>query len=209
MDYYKGNSNKSKQKEVADKPEKKITKVIDGTAKVAKKSGFQNLVEAFFPSDGIADIKHHILFDVIIPTVQQAILDTVEGLVYPGGRAPNRGSLSSPKTPYNRYFDRKEEEKKYSRDYNRLTNDGYNFDDIILQTRGQALSVIDSMEDIIDTYECVSVADLYEMVGLTGNFADVNYGWLDLSTASVGQIRGGGYVLKLPRPLKLPVSVIG
>lgn len=79
----------------------------------------------------------------------------------------------------------------------------------VLETRGQALSVISCMEEVIDTYECVSVADLYEMVDLTGNYTDNNYGWLDLRGAQVIQLRRGGYALKLPKPVKLPSTVIG
>ena len=213
MDYNKPNSHKSKQVANSEEPAKKnIGKVIDGTAKVAKKGEFQKAVDAFLPEEGLNGIKDHIVMDVVIPTIKKIISDTVETILYGAtGIAPRNGTgAHKPKTSYSGYYNRKEEEERYSRliGSSRL-NASYSYEEIVLETRGQALSVIACMEEVIDTYECVSVADLYEMVDLTGNYTDNNYGWLDLRGAQVIQLRRGGYALKLPKPVKLPSTVIG
>ena len=213
MDYNKPNSHKSKQVANCEEPAKKnIGKVIDGTAKVAKKGEFQKAVDAFLPEEGLNGIKDHIVMDVVIPTIKKIISDTVETILYGAtGIAPrNWTGAHKQKTSYSGYYNRKEEEERYSRPIgsSRL-NASYSYEEIVLETRGQALSLISCMEEIIDTYECVSVADLYEMVDLTGNYTDNNYGWLDLRGAQVIQLRRGGYALKLPKPVKLPSTVIG
>ena len=204
MEYNKPNSHKSKQViKQSDAPKKNIGKVIDGTAKVAKKGEFQKAVDAFLPEEGLNGIKDHIIMDVVIPTIKKIISDTVETILYGTGAHKQT-------TSYSGYYNRKEEEERYSRPIgsSRL-NASYSYEEIVLETRGQALSVIACMEEVIDTYECVSVADLYEMVDLTGNYTDNNYGWLDLRGAQVIQLRRGGYALKLPKPVKLPSTVIG
>lgn len=211
MEYNKPNSHKSKELEKKETQSKKnITKVIEGKATVAKKGEFQKMVDAFLPEEGLAGIKDHILMDVVIPTIKKIISDTVETVLYGATGIAPRNNSNKLKTSYSGYYNRREEEERYGRPItsSRTTNT-YSYEDIILETRGQALNVIACMEEIIDQYECVSIADLYEMVDLTGNYTDNNYGWLDIQGAQVIQLRRGGYALKLPRPIKLPSTVIG
>ena len=59
------------------------------------------------------------------------------------------------------------------------------------------------MNEIIGTYGVVSVADLCEIVGVTGEFTDNKYGWSDIRDAYVERSKDG-YMLKLPRAL--PIS---
>ena len=79
----------------------------------------------------------------------------------------------------------------------------YSYDNIVLESRGDAESVLDSMGEIIDQYGMVKVADLYDLVGLTGSYTDNNYGWTNLSTAHVVRLNDGGYLIKLPRALPI------
>lgn len=206
MEYNKPNSHKSKQLESQETPTKNIGKVIDGNAKIAKKGEFQKAVDAFLPEEGLNGIKDHIIMDVVIPTIKKIISDTVETLLYGAtGLAPRNSGSNKNKTSYSGYYNRKEEEERYLRPgaSSRISTN-HSYEEIVLETRGQALQVIACMEEIIDQYECVTVADLYEMVELTGNYTDNNYGWMDLRDAQAIQLRRGGYTLKLPRPIKLP-----
>ena len=58
------------------------------------------------------------------------------------------------------------------------------------------------LNEIIDTYKIASVADLYDLVGLTGNYTDNRYGWTNIASADVIRTRDG-YQLKLPRALPI------
>ena len=55
-------------------------------------------------------------------------------------------------------------------------------------------------EDIM--VPAVSVADFYDLVGVSGNYTDNKYGWTDIRNASVIHVRDG-YMIKLPKALPL------
>ena len=62
----------------------------------------------------------------------------------------------------------------------------------------EAEEVITKMDELIDTYGMVSVADLYDLVGKTSEYTDNKYGWTNIRTAEVIRVRDG-YMLKLPK----------
>lgn len=80
--------------------------------------------------------------------------------------------------------------------------DKYDYDDIILESRGEAEDVLERMDELIATYQLVSVADFYDLVGVSGNYTDNKYGWTDIRNASVIRVRDG-YMIKLPKALPL------
>ena len=75
---------------------------------------------------------------------------------------------------------------------------GYEYEDVVLDNRGDAEDVLLEMESILDEYHMVRVSDLYELVGITGKWTDNKYGWTDLRTARVDHVRDG-YLIRLPR----------
>lgn len=77
-----------------------------------------------------------------------------------------------------------------------------NKDDIILWSKVEAEDVINRMEKIIETYGFVRVADLYDLVGITCNYIDNNYGWTNIRGAEPVRVRDG-YVLTLPKAVPL------
>ena len=190
MEEFKSNSHKSK--ELA---QKKVEKVVTGNVRTKKKSDIQNFASIFVPED-VNSVKDYILMDVIVPLIKKAISDTVEVILYPGGK---KGSSNASKISYRENYDRDRR-----RDYSTpRVRSGYDFDDIIFDTRGEAEQVLSSMDDLIDVYGTVSVADLYDLAGITGrNYTDNKYGWTDIRTARVVRVREG-YTLELPRALPL------
>lgn len=55
---------------------------------------------------------------------------------------------------------------------------------------------------MISVYGMVSVADLYDLIGVTGNYTDNKYGWTDIRSASVVRVRDG-YIVKMPKAMPL------
>lgn len=196
MEEYKPNSHKSKENQKGSVPEKKVEKVIAGTAKSKKKSEIQKFAGVFLPED-VDNVKSYILFDVIIPLIKRAISDTVEAILYPEGRSGKTSTAS--KISYRSYYEKPDGRRDYSAV---RTKTGYNYDDIILDNRGEAEEVLSRMDELISTYGLVSVADLYDLVGVTGNYTDNKYGWTDIRSASVIRVRDG-YMIKLPKALPL------
>ena len=193
MAEYKGNSHRSKeQQESAER--KKIEPIAQ--AKTKKKSEAKKLVGAFVQED-VTSVKDYIINDVLIPAAKKAITDIItngiEMLLY--GETRSKSKDRSTKVSYTKYYDR-----DYDRPARSRGRYGYDYDDIILDTRKEAEEVLDRMDDLIDSYGVVSVADLYDLVGISGNYTDNKYGWTNLRNADVQRVRDG-YLLKLPKAL--------
>ena len=58
------------------------------------------------------------------------------------------------------------------------------------------------MGELIETYGQVTVGDLYDIVGITGEHTDELYGWLNVGTAKAERVRDG-YLLRLPKALPI------
>lgn len=72
--------------------------------------------------------------------------------------------------------------------------------------REDAETVLKNMNDILSEYDCVSVADFKDLVGLTCNYSDHEYGWTDLSYSKVYASRPGMYSILLPQASKFPAD---
>ena len=197
MEEYKSNSHKSRERKSEPVTEKKVEKIISGSAKSKKKSGLQKITNVFVPED-VDDVKSYIFEDIVVPAVKDIILDAVRAFLGVNGNS-RRKSSSASKISYRKYYDDRE---RRDRESSNRTRTGYEYDDIILDNRGEAEDVLSRMDELIDTYGVVSVADFYDLVGITGNYTDNKYGWSDIRNASVVRVREG-YMIKLPKALPL------
>ena len=61
------------------------------------------------------------------------------------------------------------------------------------------------MKDALKTYDNVSVADLYDMAGITGSMRpnDNKYGWFDLTGAEVVRRYDGKFVISFPNAVPI------
>lgn len=198
MEDYKSNSHKSREeKKALPHPEKKVEKVISGSAKIKKKSGIRKLSDVFISEDA-GNVKSYIFMDVLLPAAKKLISDVVTNgidmLLYgETGRSKRSGAS---KVSYGSYYDRRKERRTYS-------SRGFDYDEIIFETRGDAEAVLDTMYDIINQYDVVSIADLYEAAEVTNhNHTACKYGWSDLRGSRVDRTFDG-YILKLPRPIPI------
>ena len=183
-------------KQKPDKTEKKVEKVISGTVKTREKSLGRKFSDTFL-GDDIESVKGYIIFDVIIPAIKDTISNVVsngiEMLLFGETRGTGRKKNES-YTSYSNYY-----KKENKRDRSLPATSIHNFREIILETRGEAEEVLSSLYDIAYEYGSASVADLYDLVGVTGSFTDNRYGWSNLAGSSVKRARGGGYIIDLPR----------
>jgi hypothetical protein len=58
------------------------------------------------------------------------------------------------------------------------------------------------MDEMLESYPCVRVADLYDLVGITGEHTDNKYGWTNISNAKVERDRDG-YRIVMPRAMPI------
>lgn len=192
---YESNSHKSR--EAREKAEK-IQPVASG--RVKKRSEARKFADVFLSEDA-ESVKSYIFMDVLVPAIKKAISDVVTNgidmLLYGESGKAKRNSNAS-RVSYSQYYNNSE--RRYDRPAR--TRAAYNYDDILLDTRAEAEDVLARMDELMDTYGLVSVADLYDLVGVTGNYTDNNYGWTDIRSASVVRTRDG-YIIKMPRALPL------
>jgi hypothetical protein len=71
-------------------------------------------------------------------------------------------------------------------------------EDYIVSTREEGDLVLERMNDILEVYEIVSVADLNELVGYPTTHIDNKFGWTDLRGSAVRQVRDG-FLIDLPQ----------
>lgn len=195
---YKPNSVKYKTEHKEAPADKKVEKVVTGNV-IKKKNGVRKFTDIFISED-FANVKSYVLMDVLVPAVKKAISDIVtdgiDMILYGGtGRSRKCGNNTS-YVSYRSYSDRRDDRRKEPA----VSRSGYSYDDIILNTRAEAEEVMLQMTELLDRYGIVSVADLYDLVGVTGNYTDNHYGWTQLRSAEVIHVRDG-YLLKLPRAI--------
>ena len=62
--------------------------------------------------------------------------------------------------------------------------------------------ILDTMKELIDRREYVTVADYRELSGYDSNYVDVSWGWVNLMGSQVVKLREG-WTLDLPSPVRL------
>lgn len=182
---YPSNSHVSKREDTVQE-RRKVEKVVTGKV-TTKKKGF--LTEIL--SEEARNIKTYFIKDIIIPNIRKTILDTVDILF--GGSKNNK---TYNKISYRSFYDEPRKTIVDSR------SGIYNYEDIVIETRLEAEEVLSQLNDMIDTYQIASVADLCDLVGITCDYTNNKYGWTNLRTADVVRVRDG-YMLRLPKALPI------
>jgi len=193
----------SNSKKTKEEPDKKIEKVVTGKVVERKKGVGKKFSEVFLGGDTISSVVGYMFNDVLIPAAKSTISDMVssgiEMLLFgtTGGKRNTRGGSSKSYTSYANYYksDAKTDRAKHMSSESRAR---HNFDDIILETRGEAEEVLSHLVDLTIDYGIASVADLYDLVGIPSSFTDNKYGWEDLSGATTSRVREG-HLLNLPK----------
>lgn len=194
------NSHKGREEKKQVPEGKRAEKVVRGKVKT-KKNEMRKLTDIFISED-VSSVKNYIVFDVLIPTFKKTIYDIVVNsldISLFGGRGGSRRPVAD-RVSYNDYNGVSRRDSRSHGD-NRTVS-GYSYDDIVLETRGEAEAVLSRMDELMETYQIVRVADLYDLVGVTGNYTDNDYGWTNIRNASIERVRDG-YRIKMPRALPI------
>ena len=206
MEEYKSNSYRSKELQKNDdvKPEdRKIEKVVTGVVKTKKKSKISQAMNNFISEDA-KNVKSYVFGEVLIPAIKKAISDIVTDgidiILYGEARGRNKRSTAD-RVSYRSYYDDRGGRNRMN-ERQAIMAGSYSYDDIILSTRGEAEDVLSRMDELIETYGLVRVADLYDLVGITGNYTDNKYGWMNIRNAEIIRVRDG-YMIKMPRAVPI------
>lgn len=184
-------------------PEKHVEKVTTKPVKVKKVTQGKKLIRRFLAED-VDDIGDYLVWELIVPEIKGIVLDFVAALLTGERRAGGvifKGSKNG-YTPYSqvsktgkvRTSNQPREERKSAKKPD--------FDSIIFETKAEAENVLGNMGELLNMYQQVTVADLYELVGVSNEYTDNYYGWIDLSESGIRRINGG-FKLELPAPIYL------
>lgn len=197
---YKPNSNKYKEEQKALQKKRVEKPVVSGRTRT-KKNEMRKFTNSFL-ADDLGSIGSWIKRDVFIPTVKRTFYDIIEGSLSKalfGGQGGSRNRSTADKVSYRDYSASSRRSDNYRSD----TRSVLDYDDIIFDNRGDAEAVLTRMIEILDEYETVSVADLYELARINNPPHTANkYGWDNLSKSYVDRNRDG-YVIKLPRVIAI------
>ena len=202
MDDYRPNSNRFKE-EQKNVQEKRVEKpVVTGKVVAKKKSALSKIADEFISEDA-KNVKSYVFGEVLIPAMKKAISDIVTDgidIILYGGSRGDRKRSTSDRVSYRSYY---EGGSRSSRETRTLaTSNRYDTDDIVLTSRAEAQEVLDRMDELMDAYGLVRVADLYDLVGITGNYTDNKYGWTNIRNAEIVRVRDG-YIIKMPRAIPI------
>ncbi len=207
---YPNNSYTAKDKAEKEKkaPPKKLERVTSGKVTKKKKPLGRRFAEAFGAKEG-QGVFEYILYDIIIPATKNMLLDSISdgvemalfGEVRSRRRRLDMSSRNRGRMEYDRISYRGEtRDRRDNRD--RLRANMRDYEDIVFDSKADAEKVITGLVDMIDSYGQATVADLYDLSGITPEYTMDNYGWTNLSSATSSRTRDG-YVLNLPRAVLL------
>lgn len=202
MEEYKPNSNRFKEEQKNKDNEKRVDKpVVTGKVVTKKQSKFRKLTGEFISEDA-KNVKSYVFGEVLIPAIKKAISDIVTDgidiILYGESKRGSKRSTAD-RVSYRNYYDR---DSRSTRNDRAPMTSGYSYDDIVLTSRGEAQDVLDRMDELMDTYGLVRVADLYDLVGITGSYTDNKYGWTNIRNAEIVRVRDG-YMIKMPRAVPI------
>lgn len=197
---FPSNSDRSKDER------RKMEKVVSGSVKRRRKSFGKQLKEDIFSDETPRSIFSYIWEEVVLPAAKDTISDMVtEGiqmLLFGEDGRRTRGTSRShgaSHISYDRCYSRPDIRKPRSVNVSR---ERYDFDDILIESRSEAMDVLEVLECSIEQYGMASVSDFYELVGLDSAYTDNKYGWTDLSGATIRRTREG-YLIDLPRTKRI------
>jgi hypothetical protein len=206
---YPSNSRKGKEARTdPDPPVKRAEKIVEGTV-VQRKKGFgHRFTEALLGEGGMEGAIDAFITDILVAAfkgmisdaigqVSSSLRDGVDRFLY----GDSRGRTGRVHTSYNTISRSRTARPEYGVISQRART-LHDFDDVVLQTRGEAEDVLDELRNRIEAYGVVAVSDFYDLCGITGNWTDEKWGWEDLVSARIRPVRGG-YLISLPRPKQI------
>lgn len=191
---------------MSDQEKKKTKKVVTG--KVMRRKKKKSAVAV----GNLQSVWGYVLSEVFLPAARDMLYD---GLVAGSGRMiyqedrpiPRKAGGTQGRSEYKAYnrfakHNRPVNEPDEPRRVTKRARATHDFDEIILSTRREAEEMLDSLYEELEQYDSVTVSEFYQMVGITPQYTDDNWGWTDFRGSSVRHVRGG-YLLNLPAPIHL------
>lgn len=189
----------------------KVEAVITGKVIRRKPPLGQRFIETFFAGQA-EGLGGHLLIDIVVPMakdmLRNVVMQGLDQILSPKDeqyRSNDRPGFRPQPTPARTSYNRMSGStppwsREEPRQVPRSVRANHEFDTIILPDRAAAQKVLDTMRDRLARYESVSVQEFYSMMDVTGDWTDNRWGWTEIGNPEIRWVRGGGYVLDLPKP---------
>ena len=175
-----------------------LEKIVTGEAKVHRKAKTKNFISSIINEDA-DNLKEYVIFDWFLPNLKNGIMDIVEIILFGRTRGRTRNSGSG----YTSYGNSSLNNGRRDRQISARNKAVHNFDDIVIESRGEAERVLDILQDLVEQYGEASLYDFYVLVGIDHNdYVDKRFGWCDLRQARIVRVRDG-YMFDMPRCVEL------
>lgn len=196
MENYKPNSHAYREKQASGS--KKVKKIVSAKVK-------ENKIAGIFSTDDLRSIKDYLIQDLLIPTLKNLFVDAVENgvemLVHGESRrvSKSKNSRRYEPTAYSSFY---RSSPIYEEPYERYERK-LNPNNVVFETKGKAELALRYLEAEIAEYGFAKLSYFYELVGITGSYTDVDFGWTSLSKARVVRLRSGEYSILFPKPMPI------
>lgn len=163
----------------------------------------------------LADVKNHTIYDIIIPEIKRLIMDAIS-IILNGDVRKSNVSTSASKINYTSFWSGGAAPvPKIATSNTNIRFENYDIgfrdlpgfeEDETKTARGQAYAAKDALDEILDRFGKVYVADLYDVCELpTPPHTANNYGWTNLRGMEVVRtnIPDTPWALKMPRPIQI------
>lgn len=215
LSQFPNNSNKKRDEELDvretksyDKASEHGKKIIKGKAITKKKSAARVAAETFLMKD-LEMVKSHMIDDVIKPNLYIGLSDVLHGLIdiiFSETVASGIRRGKKKRTEYDKVSWREEDRRRDYRSASgalKARRRGRDLDDLYLESEADAIAVLDDLRWRISEYGEATVYDLYDAVGISVDYTEQSWGWTDLKDADAVRVRGGNYLLRIPKPKHL------
>lgn len=190
--------------------EPKLEKVEGVTEVKLKKPSLGKRFRESFAGDDAHTVGQYVLIEVVVPAVKSLISDgitmAIERALY-GDTGRSRSTGGNGRRQFTDYASRSSVRvgKPDPRDSSPMRGESATYQDLVFNSRAEAELVIDKMREQMQDYGAVTIANLYDLAGVTqmSRFTDVQFGWVDMRGVSPSGTPRSGYIINLPRPVRI------
>jgi hypothetical protein len=219
---YQGNSKLDREiaaEEETPQEERKIQK-IEGVNVVKTKKSIGKRIKEGFGGNDMQSVGTYLMWDVLVPAARDLVFDIIiegaRGSLYGDSARKSTSSIGSSRsnivgssntsrirtTNYNGISRSPAISAQQSNSMSSRDKAQFDFSELILDSRVKAEEIILKMNDALEEFGLVSVAEFYDALEISGNgFTDQKHGW-NAETFQGARVRParGGFLLDIPQP---------
>lgn len=189
--------------------QREIQPVTRAPGRVRKAPAGRRLLTTFFQGDAKTTWAS-MMWETFFPNLRDNIEDSVHnGISTLFGGTSSRGYYGGARRSHNSQITRHNPDRALGArgavETTRISREdraAQRLDVIEIDSRAEAEDVLNAMNNTIDQYDVVTLAEFYQMVRITPDHTDFGWGWEDLGGTTIVHHRGS-YFLDLPQPIKL------